>query len=101
MELRLETPAFRRQYEEWVAIMERVEGDVFAAEEVAHFIETDPESAWLLAYRGDEAAGCGVGRPSSLAGSLYAMARVLPQRRRQGWAAGSTKRSPTTPAALV
>jgi GNAT superfamily N-acetyltransferase len=84
MELRLETPACRRQHEEWVAIMERVQGDVFAAEEVAHFIETDHESAWLLAYRGDEAAGCGVGRPSSLAGSLYAMARVLPEHRRQG-----------------
>jgi GNAT superfamily N-acetyltransferase len=64
--------------------MEGVQGDVFAAEEVAHFIESDPESAWLLAYRGDEAAGCGVGRPSSLAGSLYTMARVLPGHRRQG-----------------
>jgi mycothiol synthase len=84
VKLRLETPDSRRQYEEWVAIMERVQGDVFAAEEVAHFVETDHESAWLLAYSGEEAAGCGVGRPSSLAGSLYAMARVLPEHRRQG-----------------
>jgi hypothetical protein len=101
MELRLETPASRRQHEEWVAIMEGVQGDVFAAEEVAHFIETDPESAWLLAYRGDEAAGCGVGRPSSLAGSLYAMARVCPGTGARAWGAGSMRRSPITPAAWV
>lgn len=84
MELRLETPASARQFEDWRAIIERVEGEVFSVEELAHAIESDRESAWLLAYRGDEAVGCGVGRPSSLAGSLYAMARVLSEHRRRG-----------------
>ena len=84
MELRLETPSAPDEYEVWATIMERVSGDVYAVEELAHVIETDHESAWLLAYRGDEAAGCGVGRPSSLVGSLYAMARVLPEHRLQG-----------------
>ena len=33
---------------------------------------------------GDEALGCGVGRPSSIQSSLYAMVRVLPEHRAQG-----------------
>ena len=33
---------------------------------------------------GDEALGCGVGRPSSIQSSLYAMVRVLPEHRGQG-----------------
>lgn len=84
MELRLEKPSSRRHFEQWVTIIERVAGDVYEIEELAHVIESDRESAWLLATLGDEALGCGVGRPSSLAGSLYAMARVLPEHRRQG-----------------
>lgn len=84
MEIRLETPGTRRQFEDWAAIMKQVEGDVYEVDEVAHVIQDDTDSAWLLASRGDEALGCGVGRPSSIAGSLYAMARVLPEHRRQG-----------------
>jgi GNAT superfamily N-acetyltransferase len=53
-------------------------------DELAHVIQDDEESAWLLAACGDEALGCGVGRPSSIAGSLYAMARVLPEHRGRG-----------------
>jgi mycothiol synthase len=82
--VRLETPSTREQFEQWAAIMERVEGDVYDVDELAHVIQDDDESAWLLASRGDEALGCGVGRPSSIAGSLYAMARVLPEHRGQG-----------------
>jgi mycothiol synthase len=84
VELRLEIPSSPEQFAAWVTIMERVSGDVFSVEELAHIFATDRESAWLLAVRGDEALGCGVGRPSSIAGSLYAMARVLPEHRRQG-----------------
>jgi mycothiol synthase len=84
VEIRLETPLTRRQFQDWAAIMEEVEGDVYAVDELAHVIQDDEESAWLLASRGDEALGCGVGRPSSIAGSLYAMARVLPEHRGQG-----------------
>jgi GNAT superfamily N-acetyltransferase len=80
----LETPVTRRQFEDWATIMERVEGDVYGVDELAHVIQDDEESAWLLAARGDKALGCGVGRPSSIAGSLYAMARVLPEHRRRG-----------------
>jgi mycothiol synthase len=82
--IRLETPSTRSQFEQWAAIMERVEGDVYDVDELAHVIQDDEDSAWLLAARGDEAVGCGVGRPSSIAGSLYAMARVLPEHRGQG-----------------
>ena len=84
MEIRLETPSTKAQYEQWAMVMKRIENDVFEVDELAHVIQTDEKSAWLLASRGDEAIGCGVGRPSSIAGSLYAMARVLPERRRQG-----------------
>jgi GNAT superfamily N-acetyltransferase len=82
--IRLQTPSTRSQFEQWAAIMERVEADVYDVDELAHVIQDDEDSAWLLAARGDEAVGCGVGRPSSIAGSLYAMARVLPEHRGQG-----------------
>lgn len=84
MDITLEKPASPPQYEDWAAILERVTGDVFGVDELAHALETDHESAWILAYLGGEAAGIGVGRPSSIAGSLYAMARVLPEHRRRG-----------------
>ena len=84
MTVRLETPSTRSQFEEWAQIMERVEGDLYDVDELAHVIQDEPESAWILASRGDEALGCGVGRRSSIAGSLYAMARVLPEHRGQG-----------------
>ena len=85
MEIRLETPSSERQFEQWATIMERVEGDVYEVDELAHVIQDDADSAWVLAAHGDEALGCGVGRPSSIAGSLYAMARVLPEHRGQGF----------------
>jgi len=84
MDIRLEKPASTSQYEDWASILERVSGDAFGVDELAHALETDRDSAWILAYLGGEAAGIGVGRPSSIAGSLYAMARVLPEHRRHG-----------------
>ena len=84
MTVRLETPSTGEQFERWAAIMKRVEADVYDVDELAHVIQNDRESAWILASRGEDAVGCGVGRPSSIAGSLYAMARVLPEHRRQG-----------------
>ncbi len=84
MELRFERPSTPHQYEQWAAILKRVSGDVFEVDEIEHFVDSDQESAFLLASRGDEAVGCGVGRPSSIQSSLYAMVRVLPEHRRQG-----------------
>ena len=84
MEPRFETPSTARQFEQWAAILERVSGDVFDVDELAHFVSSDTESTFLLALNGDEALGCGVGRPSSIQSSLYAMVRVLPQHRGQG-----------------
>jgi mycothiol synthase len=82
--VRLETPSTQSQFEQWADIMERVSGDVYDPEELAHVISSDDESAWILASRGDVPLGCGVGRPSSIAGSLYAMARVMPEHRGRG-----------------
>ena len=84
MALRFETPSTPKQFEQWAAILNRVSGDVFDVDEIAHFVSSDTESAFLLALAGDEAIGCGVGRPSSIQSSLYAMVRVLPEHRRQG-----------------
>jgi GNAT superfamily N-acetyltransferase len=84
VELRFERPSTQRQYEQWAEILKRVSGDVFDVDEIAHFVTSDTESAFLLAFSGDEALGCGVGRPSSIQSSLYAMARVLPEHRGQG-----------------
>ena len=84
MELRLERPSTQSQYAQWSEILERVSGDVFDVDEIAHFVESDSESAWLLATSDEKAVGCGVGRPSSIQSSLYAMVRVLPEHRGQG-----------------
>jgi len=84
MELRLERPSTSRDYEQWAEILKQVSGDIVDADEIAHFVETDGESAWLLATNDEEAAGCGVGRPSSIQSSLYAMVRVLAEHRGQG-----------------
>ena len=84
MSIRLEKPGSPSDYDAWVRIMARVSGQEFGAEELIHAIETDVKSAWILAYLDDEPTGCGVGRPSSVAGSQYSMARVLPEFRRQG-----------------
>jgi GNAT superfamily N-acetyltransferase len=82
--VRLESPSTRTQFEQWAEILMQVSGDVVDAEEIAYVIESDRESAWLLALSEDEALGCGVGRPSSIQSSLYAMVRVLPEHRRRG-----------------
>jgi len=82
--VRLESPSTRTQFERWAEILMQVSGDVVDAEEIAYVIESDRESAWLLALSEDEALGCGVGRPSSIQSSLYAMVRVLPEHRRRG-----------------
>lgn len=84
MNVRLETPSTQSHFEQWAEILERVSGDVFDVDEIAHFVETENESAWLLAKSGDDPVGCGVGRPSSIQSSLYAMIRVLPEHRGQG-----------------
>jgi len=78
------TPSTAEQYELWAGVMERVSGDVFGVDEIEHFITSDGESAWLLALANEAPVGCGVGRPSSIQSSLYAMVRVLPEHRGQG-----------------
>src|SRR4029450_13774859 len=84
MELRFDRPSTTEQYEQWADILKRVSGDVFDVDEIAHFVTSDTESAFLLVLSGDEALGCGVGRPSSVQSSLYAMVRVLPEHRGLG-----------------
>jgi GNAT superfamily N-acetyltransferase len=84
VELSFETPSTERRYEQWAEILKRVSGDVFDVDEIAHFVTSDTESAFLLVLSGDDALGCGVGRPSSIQSSLYAMVRVLPEHRGLG-----------------
>ena len=84
MDLRFETPSTHQQYEEWATILKQVSGDVVEVDEIKHFVQSDPESAFLLVTRAGEALGCGVGRPSSIQSSLYAMVRVLPEHRGRG-----------------
>jgi len=84
VELRFVTPSAPEQFEIWADVMERVSGDVFGVDEIEHFISSDTESAWLLAFFGEVPVGCGVGRPSSIQSSLYTMVRVLPEHRGRG-----------------
>ena len=84
MNVRFETPSTPAQYDAWVTIMVRIYGQAFTVEELTHALQKDTESAWILAYLGDEPVGSGVGRPSSIRGSQYSIARVLPEHRGQG-----------------
>jgi GNAT superfamily N-acetyltransferase len=54
------------------------------ASALEHTLASEPGTLFLLACVDDDIAGSGVARESSLAGCLYAMARVLPEFRRQG-----------------
>jgi mycothiol synthase len=53
-------------------------------EELEHVLASDPRAVLLLATLDDEPAGSGVGRESSVQGSLFAMVRVLAGHRRRG-----------------
>jgi mycothiol synthase len=53
-------------------------------EELGHVLEADPRAVLLLATVGGEPAGSGVGRESSVQDSLFAMVRVVAERRRRG-----------------
>jgi hypothetical protein len=77
-------------------ILKEVSGDVFDVEEIEYLVEADRESAFLLATRGNEAVGCGVGRPSSIQNSLYAMVASCRSTAGRGPGRGSTRRSPST-----
>jgi mycothiol synthase len=84
MAIRIEPPRRDDQIEAWAEILRRVEDLRFDVDELRHSLEQDRESLWALAYLDGEPAGVGVGRPSSLPGSQYAAARVLPEKRRHG-----------------
>jgi GNAT superfamily N-acetyltransferase len=53
-------------------------------EELEHVLASDPHAVLLLATRDGEPAGSGVGRASSVHGSLFAMVRVPAGHRRRG-----------------
>jgi hypothetical protein len=55
--VRLKTPSTQAHFEQWAAIMERVEGDVYDVDELAHLIQDDADSVWPLASRGEERPG--------------------------------------------
>ena len=84
MAIRIERPEREEQVEAWAEILYEVEGLRLDADELRHSFENDSESLWGLAYLDGEPAGLGVGRPSSLPGSVYGAARVRPELRRQG-----------------
>jgi mycothiol synthase len=84
MGIHIERPESDEQIEAWAEILRCVEGRPFDVDELRHSFEQDKASLWALAYLDGEPAGLGVGRPSSLPGSNYAAARVLPERRRRG-----------------
>ena len=84
MAIHLERPESTEQIEAWAEIMLRVDGLRMDVDEFRHSFEQDTESLWALAYLDGAPAGIGVGRPSSLAGSDYAAARVLPELRGRG-----------------
>ena len=82
MELRFERPSTARQYELWADILKRVSGDVFDVDEIAHFVSSDTESAFLLALVGDDwewrhVDADGPNAPSHARASLASSPQVL------------------------
>jgi mycothiol synthase len=84
MAIHIEPPETDEQVQAWAEILRRVQALRFDVDELRHSFEQDRASLWALAYLDGEPAGLGVGRPSSLPGSHYAAARVLPEKRRRG-----------------
>ena len=65
-------------------VFERVEGRRVGVEELSHDLEAGPDTRLFVARIDGEAVGSAVGKRSSQAGTLYAMARVVPEARRRG-----------------
>jgi mycothiol synthase len=84
MAIRIERPRSDEQIEAWAEILREVEGLQLGVDELRHFFERDRESLWRLAYFDGKPVGLAVGRPSSLARSMYGAVRVRPDSRRGG-----------------
>ena len=69
-------------------VVERLHGQRIHRAELEHDLGADPDTRFFLARHEGEVVGSGVGKRSSMQGTLYAVARVLPEARRQGAGSG-------------
>jgi GNAT superfamily N-acetyltransferase len=69
-------------------VVERLHGQRIHLAELEHDLAADPDTRFFLARHEGEVVGSGVGKRSSLQGTLYAVARVLPDARRHGVGSG-------------
>ena len=65
-------------------VVERLHGQRVDVAELEHDLAADPDTRFFLARYEGQVVGSGVGKRSSLQGTLYAIARVLAEARRQG-----------------
>ena len=65
-------------------VFERLHGRRVGVTELVHDLAVDPDTRFFLARHEREVVGSGVAKRSSLQGTSYAIARVLPEARRQG-----------------
>ena len=65
-------------------VFERLHGRRVGVAELVHDLAVDPDTRFFLARHEREVVGSGVAKRSSLQGTSYAIARVLPEARRQG-----------------
>ena len=85
MGLTVEPAREREDLAEHATITGRVSpADAPSVEALEHVLAAEPETLFVLARVDGEPVASGVGKLSSMPGHLYAMARVLPERRRQG-----------------
>jgi GNAT superfamily N-acetyltransferase len=82
--VRVDTATSREDLAAVAGVLERLEGRRVGVDELRHDLHADPDTRCFLARIGDEVVGSGVGKRSSQAGTLYAMARVVPEARRRG-----------------
>ena len=67
-----------------LALVVERHGRRIAVAELEHDLAADPDTRFFLARHEGRVVGSGVGKRSSIQETLYAMARVLPEARRQG-----------------
>jgi mycothiol synthase len=82
--MRIEQATSREDLAAVADVVERVHGLRIGVDELEHDLAADTDTRFFLARRHGKVVGSGVGKRSSVYGALYAIARVLPEARRQG-----------------
>jgi GNAT superfamily N-acetyltransferase len=82
--VRIDTASSSEDLEAVAGVVERVHGLRISVAELEHDLFADPDARFFVARSGEQVVGSGVAKRSTQQGTLYAIARVLPEHRRRG-----------------